>query len=304
MKVSALAPEQLGAHRAQIQALANKAEAADGHPPLNAAVFLDLEQPGADSAGFLADDGAVYAHVARADSADARRWSLGVVVDPGTHVAAARRPAIKAALAHIAHHGGGLVTCWIAGATDADTADFGALGFALDRELYELRAPLPTAERPQLTTGFTVRTFEPGRDDDAWVAVNNRAFGGHAEQGGWTVETLHRRMAEPWFDPSLFLLAFDADGLAGFNWCKVHPATARDPKLGEIFVIGIDPRSQGTGLGRALAIIGLDRLHDRDIDTGMLFVAGDNTAAKKLYRSLGFTIFRADRAFEREVAPA
>ena len=52
--------------------------------------------------------------------------------------------------------------------------------------------------------------------------MNNRAFAGHPDQGGWHEATLRARMAEPWFDPSLFLLAFDAEGLAGFNWLKLH----------------------------------------------------------------------------------
>ena len=58
--------------------------------------------------------------------------------------------------------------------------------------------------------------------------MNNRAFAGHPEQGGWPEPTLARRMAEPWFDPTLFLLAFDAEGLAGFNWLK-HPRPRTTP---------------------------------------------------------------------------
>ena len=69
-------------------------------------------------------------------------------------------------------------------------------------------------------------------------------------------------MAEPWFDPALFLLASDTEGLAGFNWLKVHDPEP-DPALGEIYVIGVDPRAQGTGLGRALAIAGLHAVHRR-----------------------------------------
>jgi mycothiol synthase len=59
---------------------------------------------------------------------------------------------------------------------------------------------------------------------------------------------------------------------------------------------------QGTGLGRALAVAGLDLVHEQTVDTGMLFCAADNAPALKLYRSLGFTIHRLDRAYERDVS--
>ena len=88
-----------------------------------------------------------------------------------------------------------------------------------------------------------------------------------------------RRMAEPWFDPALFLLAFDDDGLAGFNWCKVHDARRRDdPALGEIFVIGVDPRTRRARARAARSRSkGCDALAARGVTTGMLFTAADNT---------------------------
>ena len=139
--------------------------------------------------------------------------------------------------------------------------------------------------------------------------MNNRAFGNHPDQGGWVAETLQRRMSEPWFDPAGFLLAFDADGLAGFCWTKVHdaPDTPNAPdaaaRLGEIFVIGVDPDRQGTGLGRALVVAGLEYLATvRACTTGVLYVDAASRPALALYRALGFAVHRADRAYECEVS--
>ena len=69
---------------------------------------------------------------------------------------------------------------------------------------------------PQLPQGFSVRSFEPGRDDETWVRLNAAAFARHPERGWLTVADLHERMAEPWFDPAgLLLVVEEATGAAG-----------------------------------------------------------------------------------------
>ncbi len=187
-----------------------------------------------------------------------------------------------------------------------------AAGFHRSRALWQMRRSLqsPIAD-PQLADGITVRTFRVGRDEDAWVALNHRAFSRHAEQGAWTRADLEMREQQPWFDPAGFFLAERDGDIVGFHWTKIHSGTGesdgvsdqgREP-IGEVYVVGVDPSAQGTGLGRALTIIGLRYLHDRALDQVMLYVDETNTAAIRLYESLGFTHWSTDVVFAAPEAP-
>jgi mycothiol synthase len=293
-------PAAFAEQRARVERIEEAATARAGHPALGDAVWRDLDAPQPDSALFFADETAL-AHIARNDNFSPRHWAVGY--SSATDDDATQTALVQAALVHVGAHGGGRVVFWVLGASHRDDRVLTQLGFHADRELHEMRVPLPLGQQPKLPAEVTVRPFEPGRDEAAWLAVNNRAFANHEEQGDWIEETLHRRMHESWFDPSVFFLAFDSDGLAGFNWMKIH-TNERGEQLGEIFVIGVDPRFQGGGLGRALAIIGLDGVADRGVTTGSLFVAAENAGAHHLYESLGFTVHRVDRAYETEVAPS
>lgn len=169
-------------------------------------------------------------------------------------------------------------------------------GFELQREILQMRRSLPL----EGTTGLEVRPFDPAADVEAWLDVNNRAFGWHPEQGRWTAERLSAALAEPWVDLDGFLV-HERDGrLAGFCWTKVH-ADAHPP-LGEIFVIAADPELHGQGLGRALTLAGLAHLAAAGLGTAMLYVEASNRPARGLYRDLGFTVFDSHRYWSRPVS--
>ncbi|MDQ8704836.1 mycothiol synthase [Streptomyces sp. LHD-70] len=173
------------------------------------------------------------------------------------------------------------------------------LGLTLFRELRQMRRPLsPDAiAEPALPAGVTVRTFEPGQDDAEWLAANAEAFAHHPEQGSLTQRDLDDRKAEPWFDPSGFFLAENAAGeLLGFHWTKVHAAEG----LGEVYVVGVRPAAQGTGLGKALTAIGLRHLAAAGLPTAMLYVDADNKAAVSVYERLGFSTHETDLMYRTE----
>jgi mycothiol synthase len=142
-----------------------------------------------------------------------------------------------------------------------------------------------------------VRTFRVGQDEDAWGAVNHRAFAHHPEQGSWTRADLELREREPWFDPDGFFLAERHHGLAGFHWTKIHAGQAGSAAVGEVYVVGVDPAEQGSGLGRALTLIGLQYLRGRGLGEVMLYADESNAAAISLYESLGFAHTATDVMF-------
>ncbi len=283
---------------AALHALLQVTEAFDGRAPLGDGPLFEL----ADGSGFtgfvVAGTGAGllagYAHVS---GPRPNGWELSLVVAPGERDSDASDDLVDAALHHIETHGGGVVNWWVFSPVDTDDERAARHGFAIGRDLLQQRVPLPLHEDAHWATGITVRTFVPGRDEAAWVAMNNAAFAGHPEQGGWDVATLRRREQEDWFAPEGFLLAEDADGLAGACWTKLH--SEPDGVAGEIYVVAVDPSRTGRGLGRALTVAGLASLHDRGAETGLLYVDAANVAATQLYASLGFVTTRTDRAYVR-----
>jgi mycothiol synthase len=209
--------------------------------------------------------------------------ALDVVVAPGS-----RGRGVGGILATAAADTPGPLTAWSHGNHPAAAALAARLGFERVRDLWVMRRPLAALpEAPSRTAdGIDVRTFVVGRDEDAFLAVNAAAFAHHPEQGGLTRTGLEDRMAEPWFDPAGFFVATRGDRLVGFHWTKVHDER---PPCGEVYVVGVSPQEQGSGLGRLLTATGLHHLAAQGLGEVVLYVEAGNAAAVAVYERLGFT---------------
>lgn len=274
---------------ADVLALARAAGDTDGADPFDEHTLLRLRDPGAPAVHLIAraGDGTLsgYAHLDTTDPA------AGVGVELATHPARRRHGTGRALARGAVAAATGPLRAWAHGDHPSAAALAVDLGFTRARVLWQLRRSLtaPVAE-PRLPDGVALRAFQPGVDDDAWLSLNARAFAEHPEQGRWTADDLRVRLAEPWFDAAGFLLAVEESTgqLLGFHWTKVHerPGSAR---IGEVYVLGVDPAAHRGGLGRALTAAGLAYLRDqRGLDRVMLYVDESNGPAVALYERLGF----------------
>jgi mycothiol synthase len=294
------------AQQSALAALIARCEEADQHPALSEdlrdpAGRIDLIRHGARAVLAVQDEptqsGELAGCATLTPGADGLT-SLHLAIDPAHRGGDLRTTLIAKALAHTSAP----VRLWIMLASRDDDKAVAPLGFRPERDLLQMRVPLPLAAAiVAATRPVETRSFVVGQDDEMWLSVNNRAFAGHPEQGNWTLEKLRGREQAEWFDPHGFLLAPDPNaegrGLIGSCWTKVH--RHHTPILGEIYVISVDPGRHGEGWGRALTVAGLQWLSGQGLSVGMLYTDASNTTAVALYRTLGFTVDHVDRSYLR-----
>ncbi len=226
-----------------------------------------------------------------------------IVVDPAHRrhgVGSALVEALIAELRRAADGRPSALGVWAHGDHDGAAGLAARLGFARDRVLWQMWMAAGDRPEPRYPAGVTIRPFEVGRDEDAWLRVNAAAFAHHPEQGRWTRDDLTAREAEPWFDPAGFFLAERDGDLVGFHWTKVHPGGSDHGRdAGEVYVVGVRPDAAGGGLGRALTETGVRHLAAAGVPSVFLYVDDDNIAAVRMYEKIGFRKIVADVSYKR-----
>ncbi|HEX8488499.1 MAG TPA: mycothiol synthase [Propionibacteriaceae bacterium] len=287
---------------AAITVLVHEAAAVDGFPGLNEAALLHLRHPRAGVVHLLAQERGTLVGYAQLDAGASTAVSTGqIVVRP-----ARRRQGVgRALLQELLRRSPSPLRLWAMGDSPAAQALAAGQHLVATRELLVmtrgLADPLPSTPPPP---GTTIRTFEVGRDEDEWLRVNARAFRDHPEQGRLTRADLADRMAESWFDPAGFFLAVSTGAtpasprpvgsssgpsITGFHWTKQHA-----DRLGEVYVLGVDPSAGRAGLGRALLSRGLTHLRQRGNTSVQLYVEAEHERAVALYAGSGFTVASRD----------
>ena len=286
---------------ASVLVLAADAAAADGAEPLSEQFRLSVRAREHDGVDHLLATDAEGLLVGYAQSRTGEGPPSGeLVVAP-----VARRSGVGTALLACLPHGIRVWSHATGRAADEAAAFARANGLVAVRSLHVMGRSLrdgPPWPPASLDPRYAVRSFEPGRDEDAWLALNAAAFAHHPEQGSMRRTDLDQRMAEPWWDPAGLILvveAQDPDVLAASHWTKVDPPGG---DVGEVYVVAVSPDRQGQGLGRAVTVLGLDHLRSLGLDRVVLYVDEDNVAAVRTYAALGFVDVEVHRQFARAEA--
>jgi mycothiol synthase len=279
-----------GEHVEELAELIAAATKADGHDPIGEHKFLHLRM-GADLAvGFLAYEGkrlVGYAHTLTFQAGGERRVSCEIVVHPDGRRSGIGGALLTFVIRHAEAQKASRLDLWAYNDSTASRVMTRAFHLQPTRKLLHMHrhpGPPPVVETPP---GVRIRPFLPGEDDKRWLALNNRIFAGHPENGSWTLDDLHARMAQPWFRAEDLLMLEVEGELAGFCWVKVQER-GDEGRIGEIYIIGTAPEYHGRGLGRYLLGEALRHLSNRDVNACAVYVESTNERAVALYWSFEF----------------
>jgi mycothiol synthase len=177
---------------------------------------------------------------------------------------------------------------------------FRAAGYAPIR--YYWRMEIKLHEAPPIVTFPSSIEVRPFLKDEHAVAVwqaSNEAFRDHWGSHDRTYEDWsHGIFGNPNFDPTLWMVAWDGDQVAGFSQNRFRMG------IGWIGTIGVRRAWRNQGLGLALLQHSFGEFYKRGMKTIGLGVDAQNpTGATRLYKKAGMTPASEFVTYEKELRP-
>jgi mycothiol synthase len=259
-------------------------------------VQADWAAPGVDPAldAWLVEDGGAPLGYALLDD----RGAALVTVPPASEGRGVGTALREAAEARAADRGEALVRQYVPTSNEPARAHLLAAGYWPVYSYFRMRMDL--ARAPEPPAGVPVRAFSRGADDAPVHALVEEAMAGVAGNEPRSLESWQAaKVDKEGWDPSLWLVHDDADGLAGVVLCERW-----DEGVGYVDYLAVAARSRGRGLGRALLLHGFAALRGAGLAVAELSVQGENASATRLYESVGMRPVWTIERWEKPLRPA
>jgi ribosomal protein S18 acetylase RimI-like enzyme len=258
-------------------------------------VQTDWAAPGIDLArdAWLVEDGDAPLGYALLDD----RGAALVTVPPASEGRGVGTALREAAEARAIERGEALVRQFVAASNEAARTHLLEAGYWPAFCYFRMRMDL--ADAPPPPADVPVRPFNRGTDDGPVHALVEDAMAGVPGNEPRSLESWQAaKVDKEGWDPSLWLLHDDADGLAGVALCERW-----EEGVGYVDYLAVAARSRGRGLGRAMLLHGLAALRAAALTVAELSVQGENASATRLYESVGMAPVWTIERWEKPLRP-
>jgi mycothiol synthase len=198
----------------------------------------------------------------------------------------------EAAEARALERGEGLVRQYVPVANEPARALLLDAGYWPVHHYFRMRIGLAGAPPPP---ELPVRPFDPERDAEAVHALVQEAF---SQLEGNVTQPLDAwravKIAKQGWDPALWLLSEDTEGLTGAVLCERW-----EGGVGYVDSLAVAPRARRRGLGRALLLHAFAALRDDGLEVAELSLQGDNAGAARLYEAVGMRSIWSQERWEK-----
>jgi len=191
---------------------------------------------------------------------------------------------------------------WAADTENDRIALLTRFGFEPARYFFDmLRPTLDEIEEPVLPEGLELRPLGDDQLRHLWDA-DVEAFLDHWGGFDSSEENFRKWKSDPKFDPSLFVIAWDGDEIAGgvVNQINETENAAFNRRRGWLQSVFVRRPWRRRGLGRAVVLRSLQVFRDRGMTSAGLGVDADNpTGALGLYTGTGFEVEIRSTAYRK-----
>lgn len=196
---------------------------------------------------------------------------------------------------------------WAADTEKDRIALLSRFGFTPVRYFFDMVRPtLDEVDEPIMPEGLEFRPVGDDRMRQLWDA-DVEAFLDHWGGFDGSEERFNQWKSDPKFDPSLFVVAWDGDEIAGGVINNINEAEnqAFNRRRGWLQSVFVRRPWRRRGLGRAVVLRSLQVLRDRDMTSAGLGVDADNpTGALGLYTGTGFEVEFRSTAYRKPMPAA